>query len=102
MSEHNSVANEATVAQYILIMHVGLIGEEFTTVPSSHEFRSRDRRDNPSGYMRPSIATRGVVKLEESSDIEHSKNNRSHAAVDKCLKRFHGSPCAGGSVSESD
>jgi len=95
MGEHNSVADEVPIADDILILNVGPMGDELT-VPSSHEFRTRDRRDNPSSHMRPTITTSRVVQLENPPDIEHSKNDRSHATVDKCLKRFHGSPCAAG------
>src|SRR3974390_3551437 len=93
MGEHNPVADEATVAHEILIAHVRPVDDVFT-VPSFHEFRSRDRRDNPSGHMRPAITASRVVQLEEPPDAEYSKNDCSHTTIDKCLKRFHGSPCA--------
>jgi len=95
MGEHNSVADEATVADDILILHVGPVGDEFT-VPSSHEFGTLDRRDNRSGHMRPIVTASRIVQLENRPDIEHCKYDRSHATVDKCLKRFHGSLCAVG------
>src|SRR3974377_417578 len=100
MGKHNPVADQATAAHDILIPHVRPVDDVFT-VPSFHEFRPRDRRDNPSGHMRPIITASRAVQLEESPDAEHSEDSRSHATVDKCLKRFHGSPCAEGSLSES-